>query len=37
MTTDFNAHSTARRDSVARGAAAAVASWRHTCLHPVHP
>jgi len=34
MTTDFSAHSTACRDSFARGAAAAVVSCRHTCPQP---
>ncbi len=36
MTTAFNAHNTACRDSVDRGAAAVVVSCRHTCPHPGH-
>lgn len=35
-TTASSAHRRPRRDSFARGSAAGLVSWRHTCPHPVH-
>ena len=31
-----SAHRSPRRDNLARGSAALVVSWRHTCPQPVH-